>query len=98
MVYLWYFRSADATITRSDTRVGSVLVEGLAAGATSRESIDLTAPTAGMHYYGACVNGVTDESDVTNNCSTAVQVEVSEPVPVPALPFLKWVLDALFPW
>ena len=95
---MWYFRSADATITRSDTRVGSVLVEGLAAGATSRESIDLTALTAGTHYYGACVNGVTDESDVTNNCSTAVQVEVSEPVPVPALPFLKWVLDALFPW
>ena len=99
VVHMHYIRSADATINfGDDTRLGSVRVEGLAAGATSSESINLTAPTAGTHYYGACVNVATDESDPTNNCSTAVQVEVSEPVPVPALPFLKWVLDALFPW
>ena len=100
VVYMhFYLRSADATNFDDDTRLGSVRVEGLAAGATSTESINLTAPaTAGTYYYGACVNVLTDESDPTNNCSTAVQVEVSEPVPVPALPFLKWVLDALFPW
>ena len=55
---------------------------GLAAGATSSESIDLTAPTtAGTYYYGACIDAVTDESNTTNNCSTSVQVTVPEPTP-----------------
>ena len=44
--------------------------------------MDLTAPsTAGTYYYGACVDAVTDESDITNNCSTSVQVTVPEPEP-----------------
>ncbi len=74
---LRYYRSTDATITTSDTAAGTDAVGGLGAGATSSESIDLTAPsTAGTHYYGACVDAVTDESDITNNCSTSVQVMV----------------------
>ena len=60
--------------------------------------MDLTAPsTAWTYYYGACVDAVTDESDITKNCSTSVQVEVSEPEPepVPALPLLGQLLLAL---
>ena len=38
---------------------------------------------AGTYYYGACVDAVTDESDIANNCSTSVQVTVSEPEPEP---------------
>ena len=77
---LRYYRSTDATITSSDTEVGTDAVEGLAAGATSPESIDLTAPpTAGTYYYGACVEAVSGESDTTNNCSGSVQVDVSGP-------------------
>ena len=42
--------------------------------------MDLTAPaTSGTYYYGACVDTVTDESDTTNNCSSAVTVTVPEP-------------------
>ena len=96
---LRFYRSTDATITSADTAEGTDAVAGLAASGSYLGSVDLTAPsTAGTYYYGACVDAVTDESDITNNCSTSVQVEVSEPVPVPTLPFLKWVLDALFPW
>ena len=74
----WY-RSADATITTSDTEVGTDAVGVLAASGTSSGSVDLTAPTtAGPYYYGACVDAVTDESDTTNNCSASVQVDVSE--------------------
>ena len=81
---LRYYRSTDATITSADTEVGTDAVGGLAAGATSAESISLTAPSsAGTYYYGACVDEVTDESDTTNNCSSAVSVIVSAPPPPP---------------
>ena len=77
---LRYYRSTDATITTSDTEVGTDDVEALAASGTSAESISLTAPsTAGTYYYGACVDSVTDESDTTNNCSSSVKVDVEEP-------------------
>ena len=77
---LRYYRSTDATITTSDTAVGTDAVGALAASGTSAQSISLAAPgTAGAYYYGACVDAVTGESDTTNNCSGAVQVDVSEP-------------------
>ena len=81
---LRYYRSTDATITTSDTLVGTDAVAALAASGSSSESVDVTAPaTAGTYYYGACVDPVTDESDTTNNCSTSlpinVQITVTEP-------------------
>ena len=86
---LRYYRSTDATITSADTEVGTDAVGGLAAGATSAESISLTAPSsAGTYYYGACVDEVTDESDTTNNCSSAVSVIVSA-APPPTNPDLE---------
>ncbi len=79
---LRYYRSAEATITRSDMQVGTDAVGELAASGTSEESIDLTAPsTAGTYYYGACVDAVSEESDTTNNCSGPVRVDVTEPPP-----------------
>ena len=42
--------------------------------------MSLTAPsTPGTHYYGACVDAVTGESDTTNNCSSSVQITVTAP-------------------
>ena len=77
---LRYYRSTDATITTSDTQVGTDAVAGLAAAGSSSQSVDLTAPnTSGTYYYGACVDSVTDESDTTNNCSSSVTVTVPEP-------------------
>ena len=79
---LRYYRSTDGTITTSDTEEGTDAMRGLSAGATSPESISLTAPSsAGTYYYGACVDAVTGESDTTNNCSSAVSVTVSAPPP-----------------
>ena len=76
---LRYYRSTDATITTSDTEVGTDAVGALSASGTSAESIELTAPsTAGAVYYGACVDSVTDESDTTNNCSSTVTIAVEE--------------------
>ena len=76
---LRYYRSSNATISTSDTEVGTDFVAGLAAGASGGESISLTVPSdAGTYYYGACVDSVSDESSTTNNCSGSVEVEVSD--------------------
>ena len=77
---LRFYRSTDATITVSDTAVGTDAVGALAASGTSAESISLTAPlSAGTYYYGACVDTVSGESDTANNCSSAVTVTVVVP-------------------
>ena len=82
---LRYYRSTDATITTSDTSVGTDSVSGLNATGSSPESISLSAPsTAGTYYYGACVDSVTSESDTTDNCSVAVTVIVGT-APAPDL-------------
>ena len=74
---LRFYQSTDETITTADAEVGTAAVGGLAASATSSESISLTAPsTAGTYYYGACVDAVTDESDTANNCAAAADVEL----------------------
>ena len=78
---LHYYRSNNATITSSDTEVGTDEIGVLDASATSASSITLTAPTSvsaevGI-YYGACVASVRGESNTDNNCSPAVKITVS---------------------
>ena len=79
---LHYYRSNNATITSSDTEVGTGEIGALDASATSAESIMLTAltsvsPQVGI-YYGACVASVSGESNTDNNCSSAVKITVRE--------------------
>ena len=82
---LRYYQSADSTITTGDTAVGTDSVSSLDASSSGDESISLTAPsTAGAYYYGACVDGLSGESDTTNNCSSAVAVTVGA-APTPDL-------------
>ena len=89
---LRYFRSADSTITTSDSEVGTNAVAGLAPSGSGSQSVDLTAPAApGTYYYGACVDAVAGESNTANNCSTAVQVTV----PVPERPDLMVVSSSV---
>ena len=75
---LRYFLSTDATITTSDTEVGT----GLAPSGSDSQSVDVAAPSApGPYYYGACVDAVAGESNATNNCSASVTVTAREPRP-----------------
>ncbi len=79
---LHYYRSSNATITTTDTRIGTDPVRALATGASSTESIPLSAPSsAGTYYYGACVQSVSGESDTNNNCSPGVRVTVTSASP-----------------
>ena len=72
----WY-RSSGPTISTRDTEVGTDPVGALGASRTSAESISLTAPSSeGTWHYGACVAGVSGESDTGNNCSAGVPVTV----------------------
>ncbi|MGI9345705.1 MAG: CARDB domain-containing protein [Gammaproteobacteria bacterium] len=72
---LSYYQSTDATIDSTDTSVGTDPVASLAAGASSTESIDLTAPAvAGTYYYGACMPATGNELNATDNCSSGVAV------------------------
>ena len=74
---LHHYRSLDSTITTSDTLVGMDLVRSLEPDDSSDESINLTAPSdPGTYYYGACVEEVSDETDASNNCSSAVTVAI----------------------
>ena len=75
---LRYYLSTDELIKTSDTQVDTDAVAELAASGTSSQSVSLTAPSAGIYYYGACVDSVTGESDTTNNCSESVPVDVTE--------------------
>ena len=67
-----YKRSTDATITTSDTTVGTDEAPTLIPLAGYGATINLTAPsTPGTYYYGVCVDLVRRESDPTNNCSSS---------------------------
>ena len=94
---LRYYQSSDPTITSSDTPVGTDSVSRLDASESGDEWISLTAPsTPGTYYYGACVDSVSDESDMTNNCSPAVAVSVGV-APAPDLVVDTPTVDASAP-
>ncbi len=79
---LRYYRSADATITTSDTEVGTDAVPALVASGRRYVSVSLRAPSSpGTYYYGACMDAVAEEYDTANNCSSSVSIMVMEPPP-----------------
>ena len=80
---LRYYRSADSTISKSDTEEDSDSIrKSLNPDQTSEEWDSLRAPnTPGTYYYGACVDGVPNEGNTNNNCSNAIAVTVYAPGP-----------------
>ncbi len=88
---LRYYRSADPTVSRSDTEVGTGAVGPLNAGSTETENISLTAPlAAGTYYYGACVDSATGEKDTNNNCSRSVTITVQQPAQTQTAGAIYW--------
>ena len=78
---LRFYRSTDATITRSDTQVATRSVRRLGT-ALNQYLLFLKLPSSkGVYYYGACVDALADESVTTNNCSAAVKVNASQSIP-----------------
>ena len=74
---LRYYRSTDSTISTRDTELDTDTVTDLDPNETDEEDDSFSAPdTDGTYYYGACVDSVADETNTTNNCSTAVTIVV----------------------
>ncbi len=77
---LRYYRSTDPTVTSDDTEVGTDRVSELNSSDSSAESTLTYAPsTPGAYYFGACVEPVSGESDMTNNCSAVLASTVRPP-------------------
>ena len=74
-----YHSSLDATITAADPELGTDPLTALAAGASQPVTGHLVAPTQpGTYFVGACVDGVTGEITVDDNCSAGVVIGVAQ--------------------
>ena len=87
-----YYRSSDNSLSSRDTRVGSSPVSALAAGATTRVSVSLSAPqTPGTYYYGACVG---DSETYSGDACEVIKLNVlvvSVILPESQRPPMDWV-------
>ena len=71
----WY-SSANSVISTTDTQIATDSVPALAPGGTSPESTSGSFNSSGTVWLGACVDSVSGEGNVGNNCSNGVQVTV----------------------
>jgi len=71
----WY-SSANSTISTTDTQIATDSVPALAPGGTSPESTSGSFNSSGTVWLGACVDSVSGEGNVGNNCSNGVQMTV----------------------
>ena len=79
---LRFYRSTDATITRSDTELATEAMWFNRGKWEAYLRAWVTAPSSkGKYHYGACVDEVPGESDTANNCSAALTVDVSHYIP-----------------
>jgi YD repeat-containing protein len=87
-----YRLSVDATITSSDTLIGTRSIGTLKKGSSSSGGVTVTIPsnlTLGTYYLGACADGTgaITESNETNNCrASTTTVNVIAPINFTANP------------
>ncbi len=74
---LHYYLSANDVISTYDTELATDDVVSLLAGKLGPEQATVSIDTEGTWWIGACVEAVADESNRSNQCSTAVEITVS---------------------
>ena len=74
---LTYYRSDDNTITTSDYSLGTNEITGLAVGSSGNDNLIVAGHSAGIKYYGACVESVVGEINANNNCFSSVVITVA---------------------
>ena len=73
---LRHYRSLDDTISGADVSIDSREIEELGSGEEVSVGAFVRAPTsAGVYYYGACVDPVPGESALQNNCSESLKID-----------------------
>jgi len=76
---LRYYRSTNSTISTGDTQVATDAQAIINPGASvPRSQPFIFSATAGTYWYGACVDTVAGETVTNNQCSSAVQVTVTD--------------------
>ena len=79
---LRYYRSTNSTISTADTEVDTDAQAIINPGASIvRSEPFIFSATAGTYWYGACVDTVAGETVTNNQCSTGVQVTVTDVTP-----------------
>ena len=73
------YQSEDATISTSDTELGTAAVAAVAPSDTISVSSTANRPSNAItYYYGVCVDAVAGESDTTNNCSGSLEIPTTD--------------------
>ncbi len=84
---LRYYRSTNSIISTGDTQVGTDTQTTInPGGSVIRSEPFIFSATAGTFWYGACVDAVAGETITNNQCSSGVQVTVTDiepPTPNP---------------
>ena len=74
---LRYFFSVDSIIASDDLELGTDVIPSLSPASSSAQDLFTAAPEAdGTYWVGACVDVVTGETNISNQCSAAVQITV----------------------
>ena len=77
LVYVHWFHSDDGTITWSDDYLSANVLRRLEPGGVALRTKFVQLPQQeDTYYYGLCAAPQLDETDTSNNCSAAVELEV----------------------
>ncbi|MEJ8566785.1 CARDB domain-containing protein [Elongatibacter sediminis] len=91
---LRYLISTDAVISLGDSNIRTSQVPGIAGGGSFDDTVvTTTLIEPGFYWVGACVDAVIGETDVGNNCSAGVEIEITDG---PGIPFNQGLNDAWF--
>ncbi len=75
---LRFYESTDSTISSADTERASLNVSALSSLSSDFLSTAFPAPnSAGMYWFGVCVDTVVNETVLSNNCSAGTEVVVN---------------------
>lgn len=76
---LLFVRSPDPAITNNDTVVATTKLGPLLPSESVPAEVAVNAPlTLGSHYFGACVESRSGDSDASNNCSMGERVVIGD--------------------
>ncbi|MEZ5471694.1 MAG: CARDB domain-containing protein [Marinicella sp.] len=76
---LRYYQSTNIFIDDNDTLLGTDNVSNIAAGSNQEHNITVSINTSGNYYIGACVDPISNELDLNDNCSLGQSITVSTP-------------------
>ncbi len=78
---LSFYASSDSNIDTGDTLLDTEQVGELTPGGTELASLATSIAEEGIYWIGACVDSVDGETNINNQCSAGVPIDVTDNVP-----------------